>query len=208
MPKHILLIALIFPLQSLASELYVTITDAEKKPVPFAVVELVNENYPAKPASEAAQVIQQDLNFQPFVSIVTQGTFVEFPNMDKTRHHVYSFSPAKVFELRLYSGEPEAPVMFDRAGIVTLGCNIHDNMLAYVYVSGSHFTTMTNASGVAHFNNLPQHEFEIRVWHPWQQAPLSPLFISVKAGTEHLDRVLDIQWQDLPAANKAGFGDY
>tara|TARA_B100001059_G_scaffold147293_1_gene147248 strand:- start:63939 stop:64601 length:663 start_codon:yes stop_codon:yes gene_type:complete len=208
MPKYILLIFFIVPLQSIAAELFITITDAAKKPLPFAVIELVNDKYPALNAPATAQVIQKDLNFQPFVSIVSQGALVEFPNLDKTRHHVYSFSPAKVFELRLYSGKPEAPVMFDQAGVVTLGCNIHDNMLAYLYVSGSQFTAMTNANGEAYFADLPQQEFEMKIWHPWQQETLPAQAIRITTGKQQLVKALNIVQQDLPGADKAGFSDY
>lgn len=82
------------------------------------------------PAGAAAQVAQQGRQFVPQVSIVQAGTAVSFPNLDTVRHHVYSFSPVKTFELKLYAGTPSTPVVFERAGTAVLGCNIHDRMSA------------------------------------------------------------------------------
>jgi len=191
-----------------AAELQVKITDAEGKPLPYAVVDLVNPDYVAQAATEPAQVIQQDLNFQPFVSVIPQGTLVEFPNLDKTRHHVYSFSKAKTFELRLYVGKAEAPVLFDQAGVVTLGCNIHDNMLAHIYVSASQFSAVTNADGEAYFNDLPETDFQLRLWHPWQEKELAPIQIAIMPGMQQKRVNTTIMQQALPKAPKRGFGDY
>ena len=88
---------------------------------------------PEKPGREI--VDQINLEFVPHVKPVVVGSPVYFPNKDDVRHHVYSFSPAKRFELPLYSGTPAAPVVFDRPGIVAIGCNIHDWMLGYIYVA-------------------------------------------------------------------------
>ena len=191
-----------------AAELQVKVTDAEGKPLPYAVVDLINPDYVAHAATEPAQVIQQDLNFQPFVSVIPQGTLVEFPNLDKTRHHVYSFSKAKTFELRLYVGKAEAPVLFDQAGIVTLGCNIHDNMVAHLYVSGSQFSAVTNANGEAYFTDLPETDFQLKLWHPWQQADIAASSITITPGMQQSQISTTIVPQTLPKAPKKGFGDY
>lgn len=208
MQKLITLILFLFSWHVAAATLHIKVIDAEQKPLPYTVIELINNQYPAVPEPAGAQVIQQDLNFQPFVSLVPQGTLVEFPNLDKTRHHVYSFSKTKAFELRLYAGKPEAPVLFDQAGVVTLGCNIHDNMLAYIYVSHSRFSVMTDANGEAHFNDIPEADFQLAVWHPWQKQPQLPQDISIRAGEQQKDIVLNITQQALPKAPKKGFGDY
>lgn len=194
--------------QLMATELIVKVTDAKHKPLPFTVIELVNSNYPASPMPEAVQVIQKDLNFQPFVSIVPQGSIVEFPNLDKTRHHVYSFSKAKTFELRLYAGKPEAPLLFDQAGVVTLGCNIHDNMLAYIYVSNSRYIAITDADGEVNFRDLPVTDFQLTLWHPWQKQALQPEQINLSADRQYKEINLDIIQQALPKAPGKGFGDY
>ena len=89
-----------------------------------------------------------------------------FPNHDDVRHQVYSFSQAKRFELPLYAGVPAQPVVFDKPGIVVLGCNIHDRMVGYVYVSESPFFAKTDADGKAVLADLPPRAYLVRVWHP------------------------------------------
>jgi len=91
---------------------------------------------------------------------------VDFPNHDSIRHHVYSFSPAKRFELPLYIGQPAAPVQFDTPGVVVLGCNIHDWMIAYVYVADSPYYTRSGEDGMASLGPLPAGRYQVRVWHP------------------------------------------
>lgn len=113
-----------------------------------------------------AEVAQQNKSFSPQVLVVTRGTEVEFPNRDTVRHHVYSFSEAKTFELKLYIGKPEAPVLFDRPGVVELGCNIHDSMLGWVLVTDTPVYKQTSANGIALFDNLPADSYTIRAWHP------------------------------------------
>ena len=201
-------ILLAFAVQPLAAELSIKITDTEQNPLPYTVIELVNSQYPATADAELAQVVQQGLTFQPFVSVIRQGTAVEFPNLDKTRHHVYSFSKAKTFELHLYAGKPKQPVVFDQAGIVTLGCNIHDTMLAYLYVSASRYSAVTDANGEAKFTDLPATDFQLSLWHPWQQQPLPTQQLKLtNDGIKTLDIKLDIKQQPLPKAPKRGFGD-
>lgn len=96
-----------------------------------------------------AEMDQVDKTFSPYVLPVAQGTDVNFPNSDQIRHHVYSFSEAKPFELRLYSGTPEAPVKFEKAGVVVVGCNIHDNMIGYIFVSPRAHWARTDKAGKA-----------------------------------------------------------
>jgi len=100
------------------------------------------------------------------VLIVQTGTLVEFPNSDNVRHQVYSFSPAKKFELPLYGGTEAPPVVFDKPGVVVLGCNIHDWMIGYIYVSETPFFAKTDAAGTAAVNDLPPGEYSVRLWHP------------------------------------------
>ncbi len=207
MTRTCLLLTLGLCFSSLAATLEVTVTNTQQQPLPYTVVELVHPEYLAAPPAEAAKVVQQQLNFQPFVSVVQQGTRVEFPNLDKTRHHVYSFSKAKTFELRLYAGKPEAPVMFDQAGVVTLGCNIHDNMLAYIYVSASRYVALTDADGKASFSELPATTYQLQLWSPWQTQPLPAAQGSINAGQKNITIELDIAPQALPATPKRGFGD-
>jgi plastocyanin len=109
---------------------------------------------------------QRQLQFRPELLIVQTGTAVEFPNSDQTRHQVYSFSPAKTFQLALYAGRAHPPVVFDRPGIVTLGCNIHDQMIGYIYVTDSPWFGLTGANGHLMLRDLPAGDYTVRVWHP------------------------------------------
>jgi hypothetical protein len=100
------------------------------------------------------------------VTALQVGTPVLFPNSDNIRHHVYSFSPAKKFELPLYSGVPAEPVVFDKVGVVTLGCNIHDWMIAYVAVLPTPFFQVTGNDGRAVLKDLPPGHYTVETWHP------------------------------------------
>jgi len=132
------------------------VTDAQGKPVADAVVVAVpsdgNVKLPARPPQDV--VDQVDKEFVPKVQAILVGTAVTFPNRDSVRHQVYSFSPARRFELPLYTGVPQA-VTFDKPGVVVLGCNIHDWMVGYIYVSESPYFAKTNAEGKAVLADLP-----------------------------------------------------
>nr|WP_274612444.1 methylamine utilization protein [Vibrio vulnificus] len=111
------------------------------------------------------ELSQNNRTFTPNVLVITKGSAVEFPNRDRVRHHVYSFSNAKTFELKLYSGRPEKPVVFDKAGVVEIGCNIHDSMLAWILVSDTPLFAKTNNNGEVHFTQQPADTYQIEVWH-------------------------------------------
>jgi len=144
-----------------------TVADEKGKPVEDAVVSLMPlGTAPAAPAPPTAIMDQHDKEFVPYVLPVYLGTRVTFPNRDNIRHHVYSFSSAKKFELPLYIGTPAAPVVFDKPGVVALGCNIHDWMLAYIYVLTTPFFAKTAADGKARLEGLAPGAYEARVWHP------------------------------------------
>lgn len=122
----------------------------------------------AAPAAARQHVIDQvDKRFVPHVAAIRVGDRVSFPNSDDIRHHVYSFSPAKVFELPLYHGIPSEPVTFEQPGKVVLGCNIHDRMSAYVYVLTAERFALAD-EGTARFADLPPGRYEIALWHPRQ----------------------------------------
>ncbi len=113
---------------------------------------------------------QKGKQFIPHVLVIETGTSVYFPNSDDIQHHVYSFSPAKRFEIKLYKGTPAQPIVFDRPGVVVLGCNIHDWMLAYVLVSETPFFTTTDADGYWSID-LPAGDYRVSLWHPDAIAP-------------------------------------
>jgi plastocyanin len=142
-------------------------------PIKDAVVtiHLVGRATPAPQGGGSFTVDQRDIQFHPFVLVVPVGAEVSFPNFDPIRHHVYSFSPAKRFELRLYAKEQNRAVTFDKPGIVALGCNIHDQMTAFIDVVDTVWAIRTDASGNAVFPNVPGGQFTVEVWHPYLKAP-------------------------------------
>jgi plastocyanin len=128
-----------------------------------------------------AAVEQKDRTFVPFVTAVQVGTAISFPNRDEIRHHVFSFSQAKSFELKLYAGTPAAPVVFDKPGEVVLGCNIHDQMLAYIRVVESPWFAKTGPEGRARIEGLPAGEYEIHVWHYGQVRDMDAVPVRLEA---------------------------
>jgi len=153
--------------QAQNAEIAATVTDERGKPIADAVVIAVPADGSLRlPAKAPDEVVDQvDKEFLPKVQAVLVGTPITFPNRDSVRHQVYSFSPAKHFELPLYSGTPQA-VVFDKPGVVVLGCNIHDWMVGYVYVSESPYFGKTDADGKTVLANLPPGAYVARVWHP------------------------------------------
>jgi plastocyanin len=118
------------------------------------------------PPAEPVAISQKDQEFDPYVTPVVVGTRVVFPNKDNVQHHVYSVSPAKKFEIPLYIGDSTATILFDLPGPVTLGCNIHDWMVAYVFVLDTPYFAKTGADGTADISNLPPGRYRLEVWHP------------------------------------------
>jgi len=151
-----------------AADLSVSVLDAGGRPVPNAVVTLKAAGAQAAPIrfTWPYSVSQRNVQFDPFVLIVPVGSDVTFPNRDAVRHHVYSFSPVKKFELKLYGKEEARSVRFDKAGVVPLGCNIHDQMIAYIYVVGTPYAARTGTDGVATLRGLPAGAGQMTVWHP------------------------------------------
>lgn len=116
---------------------------------------------------EIAMMDQVNLSFSPKVIAISTGTRVRFPNSDDTRHHVYSFSPAKTFELQLFRGNEAPPVEFDQAGLVVIGCNIHDGMVGYIYVSDGQVFGVTGSDGGLTLPTFTAPESaRLVLWHP------------------------------------------
>jgi plastocyanin len=153
-------------LAATASALSVTVFGADGKPVEGAVVMAEPVTGAVRPAVNAKTVMdQRNLMFVPDVLVVQTGTAVDFPNSDQVRHQVYSFSSAKPFQLALYAGRAHAPVVFDHAGLVTLGCNIHDSMVGYIWVTDSPWFGRTGANGTLQLRDLAPGEYTVRIWH-------------------------------------------
>lgn len=152
---------------ALAATVQVEVLDAAGKPLADAVVflESAEARRAARPLA-GAEMAQEKKQFVPGVLVVPVGTEVRFPNNDSVRHHVYSFSPAKKFELKLYSGTPANPVLFDRPGVAVLGCNIHDQMVGWVVVVETPYYARTPAApGRAQIDNVPPGTYKLRTWH-------------------------------------------
>jgi len=178
--------------------LEVRVVDGERLPVAGAVVSLhAGEGAevgpgPAVPVADA--VIEQVRGeFNPALLVVTTGTPVRFPNLDRIRHHVYSFSPARTFELPLYSGEAHEPVVFDVPGVVTLGCNIHDWMLGHVVVLDTAVHATSGDSGEASLD-APRGTWSLRVWHARLPAgePPQELQVTLEEGVIHVEVALEL----------------
>jgi plastocyanin len=143
------------------------IKDAKGEAVPDAVISLYSLDSAAlpPPSAEAVAIVQKDQEYMPYVTVVRTGTQVIFPNEDTIQHHIYSLSKAKRFEKPLYAPGAREIVVFDQPGIVTLGCNIHDWMVAYVVVLPTAHFAKTDASGAATLQ-VPAGRYRVEVWHP------------------------------------------
>jgi len=173
MLRHALIGPLLFicAAQAAAAPLTIRVVDSKGQPVRDAVVTLNPAGAHGRLAPGASySVSQKDMQFHPFVLVVPVGAKVSFPNLDPTRHHVYSFSPAKKFELKLFAKDQSRSVVFDKAGVVALGCNIHDAMTAFIFVSDSQFAVKTGANGIAQFPGAPNAQVRVSVWHPYLRA--------------------------------------
>ncbi len=147
-----------------AATFQASLVDGQGKPLEGAVITLQGPTDAALPA-QTAIMDQVQKQFSPSVLAVHSSTKVTFPNSDNIRHHVYSFSPAKRFELRLYEGTPSEPITFDKPGVVVLGCNIHDWMVGYIYVTDDPWFASSDASGKVRLE-LPAGHYNVTLWHP------------------------------------------
>lgn len=159
-----LLLVLALPVQ--AGTLVVEVRDDADRPLPDAVVflESAQARRLVRPL-EAAEMGQAGKQFVPQVLVVTTGTEVNFPNRDTVRHHVYSFSPVRKFELKLYIGTPAKPVLFDQPGIAVLGCNIHDQMVGWIVIVDTPYFGRTAEKGQLVLDKLPAGSYRLRSWH-------------------------------------------
>ncbi len=149
-----------------AAALVVKVAKPDGRPLAGAVV-LLHGPPGSKPQAAATFIVDQvNQTFTPDLIVVPAGSTVTFPNSDKVSHQVYSFSPTKRFQLPLYRGTPYPPVTFANSGIVTLGCNIHDDMIAYIVVTDAGWYGRTAQDGSWTASNLPAGDFRVEVWHP------------------------------------------
>ena len=166
-----------------AGELRVTVIDKSGHGVGEAVVIAMPLAHQELGTVEAKAVMdQRNLSFVPRVIVVAAGTSVEFPNNDTVSHQVYSFSAAKKFQLPLYKGEFHTPVKFERAGLVVLGCNIHDEMVGYIYVTEARFFGKTDGSGGLELAGMPAGDYRVTVWSPFIADSAATLVVVVHVG--------------------------
>jgi plastocyanin len=150
---------------------------------------------------------QQDNAFVPHILVVQKGASVIFPNHDNVSHHVYSFSPAKTFELGLYKGNTHAPVLFEQAGLVVLGCNIHDGMLGYILVVDTPYFGTTDERGSVKLDGLPEGSYTVHLWTPRARANQLPAGVLVDtAAVPRADVKLEILGKLLPDHDHPGSG--
>ena len=171
-----------------AGALTVHVTDNAGKPLVDAValLEPVGAKVAVKPLADV-EISQAKREFNPRVTLITVGTRATFPNFDTVRHHVYSFSPNKTFELKLYAGVPNMPVVFDKPGIAVLGCNIHDNMAAWVVVADTPWFARSAAGGRARIESLPAGAYRLRLWHPGMSGMPEPTVTALTMGAGDAD---------------------
>jgi plastocyanin len=151
---------------ALAATLAVAVQTSDGQPLVGAVVTVHTPGGTEHPAAPVNAVMDQvNRAFVPDLLVIPAGSTVEFPNSDSVRHQIYSFSAAKKFQLPLYSGKPYPPVRFDQVGFVTLGCNIHDSMLAYVLVTDAPYFGRTDSTG-SWSVDVSRGTYRVTVWHP------------------------------------------
>lgn len=171
-PLSVLLLLFAATLPSLRADdgtVRLTVKDSKGAAVPDAVLTLVPLDQPAAPLAAplpAVEIVQEDQEYIPYVTVLRAGTQVDFPNRDTIQHHLYSVSKPKRFEKPLYASGARESVVFDQPGVVTLGCNIHDWMIAYVVVVDTPHFTKTDAAGAGVIAGLPAGRYRAELWHP------------------------------------------
>jgi plastocyanin len=157
-----------------ASALVVAVQTEDRRPLSGAVLTIHSRGGDDHPGTPVNAVMDQvNRTFVPDLLVVPPGSTVEFPNSDSISHQIYSFSAARKFQLPLYRGKPYPPVRFDHIGLVTLGCNIHDSMLAYVLVTDAPYFGRTDDTG-SWSVELPRGVYRVSVWHPRMRAGAEP----------------------------------
>ena len=196
-----------------AARLDVTVQNADGEPVENAVVYAVPLGSDGAPVASPGPVAIDQINkeYVPYVTAVRVGTSVQFPNKDQIRHHVYSFSQVKKFEIPLYAGTPAEPIVFDKPGPVALGCNIHDWMRAYVFVSESPYFAVTAADGKATLD-APPGDYAVEVWHPELKSEPSATRQRASLGGPGSALSFEIEqkrvWAPRRAPSRGGEGSY
>ena len=191
----VILLVAVHAVPAAAAPLSVRVVDGKGRPVRDAVVTLRPAGVRAAPLALSGRytVSQKNMQFDPFVLVVPVGANVSFSNFDASKHHVYSFSPAKRFELKLFARDQSRSVKFDKPGVVALGCNIHDAMTAFIVVSDSAWTARTDAQGVVQFDDAPNAAARLSVWHPYLRTPGNVVVTPIGAGHRYERFILNLR---------------
>ena len=165
----------------------VQVVDERGVPVRDAVVEL---NAAGGRAGRIAfpwrmAMAQRNEQFAPGTLVVARGSTVAFPNLDKVRHSIYSFSKPARFEIDLYGRDQTRTHTFPIAGAVALGCNIHDEMRGYIRVVDTPFAGKTDANGYVPLANVPSGSAKLTVWHPRLRGPGGEMSKQISASGNH-----------------------
>lgn len=192
------------PVASNAGDLNLTVRDASGRPVRDAVISVYpSAGLPPGPIRFPWPYVmaQQNIQFDPAVLVVPVGAEVAFPNRDKVRHHVYSFSPRNKFELKLYGRGAAPNVPFKTAGAAAIGCNIHDAMVAFVRVVDTPYALKTDANGGASIRGLPGGAARVVIWHPSLKGARNEMTVQAAiptSGSVGLSPAIDLRGATVP----------
>ena len=174
-----------------ASAWTLTVVDQDGKPALNAVVHITGPTIHSS-SSSIAIMDQVDREYTPHVLAIHKNQQVSFPNSDNVRHHIYSFSTAKKFEVKLYAGTPQSPLTFENEGVVVLGCNIHDSMLGYIVVYDSGLFDVVDNKGQASFSEPYQNIDSITIWHPNLKKPNTKNYLNSLLEDQNTTITIDI----------------
>jgi plastocyanin len=195
-----------------AATVALDVTDAQGKPAANAVVSLTPDAPSAAPSHvpDRSVIDQRHETFIPLVVTVRRGGSVVFTNNDTTMHQVYSFSQIKQFQFEIDQGQVSKPVVFDKAGVAAIGCNIHDNMVAFVYVADAPWAVVTDANGHAEIHDVPEGLYHAGVWHPQMAIGRQPApsAVTVAGARARLSLTVPLIASAMPAMSHMHKQDY
>jgi plastocyanin len=196
--------ALLMSGTAFAGDIRVTLTSGGR-PVADAVATVHVAQPPSGPPRFAwpMRIGQRNMQFDPFVLIAPSGAAVAFPNFDDVRHQVYSFSPAGRFELRLYGHDESRSVTFRNVGVIAIGCNIHDQMSAFIYVTDTPYAMKSGADGVARIASVPAGRATLRIWHPYLRSPNTAVERAIVVPAGDLAQTVEIALRAPPHRGRA-----
>lgn len=180
---------------SLAADVNLSFTDGDGAHVQDVVATLSASNGQNEPVPAPVEVVvnQYRQSFDPLVTTVPVNSGVRFRNSDSFAHHVYSFSKAKAFEHRQPTRGVSDPEVLDKPGLIALGCNIHDHMLAYIYVSDTPFYGLSDKDGAVQLQDVPDGDYVLTIWHPRLKGKTIEKTVTVTGETMDLRETLDLK---------------